>query len=381
MLWENLFPHLHPASPDPAEATIAARLSILYTWYRAQPRAFIPDSSTFDINNDALQKANIRLTHIAYLGSIILLSRRPLIRAIERGDLPRDTAQSRRETAVGSRKDELDDLQYAEGCIGAAINALGHVHTLVAPISPSASNTPPLAVFVDHDSDVKDVRSCRAVLGAFFAAAVTVLLYLSLQPEGSAEFRHNEGLLDRVSRIIDDLSALPETQDMARFFRTTLGPIMSALVARSHSRPPYPHPENGPLGVSGKRLIADITMLLKHPTVGVEWLPFESPLWSWRDLLSVPGLGPAGGRMVGDARTSASDCTYGGGEGGISPPRRLEKRARTANDDAETQWGREPSVPSTTARSTTGSVEEWQGQTAVSKELEALFNRNNTSVT
>jgi hypothetical protein len=194
------------------------------------------------------------------------------------------------------------------------------------------------------------------------------LLHLSLQPEGSAEFRH-EGLLGKVSRIIDDLAALPETQDMARYFCVTLGPFISALFARSLSHYPHHCPESRPLGDSAEQLTTDITALLKHPTVGVEWLPFEGPLWTWRDLLSAPGLGPVGGRMVGDARTSVSDRTYRGGEEGSSPSRGMDKRARIANEEA---------VPFTTARSSEEAVEEWNlGKPVVSKELEALFNRDN----
>ena len=369
MLWENLFSHpplLHPPSPDSAEANIATKLSALYNWYREQPLIFMPGSSTFDINIDALQKANIRLAHIEFFGSIILLSRYPLIRAIERGDLPRDTAQPRQETAAGSRKHELDDLQYAEGCIEAAIKVLSHVQTLVAPIPPSTSNTSSLAIFAEHGSDV---RSCRAVLGVFFAAATTVLLHLSLQPEGSAGFRDNKGLLETVSGIIDNLVALPETQDMTHKFRATLGPFVSALRARYHSR----YPESTPLGVPAKALIADITALLKHPTVGVEWLPFEGPFWTWQDLLSAPRLGPVGDRMVGDARSSSSDRTYRGGEEGSSPTQGAEKRAKISNEE---------SSPSTAVRSSMEVVEEWNsGRAAVSKELEALFNKNNPPAT
>jgi hypothetical protein len=342
LLWENLFPHpplVHPA--DPTGASLATKLSILYAWYRSQTRAFIPDSSTFDINNDALQKANIRLAHIAYFGSIILLSRYPLIRAIERGDLPRDA--SRRDTATGRRKNELDDLQYAEGCIDAAINALNHVHTLVAPISPSSP------AFSEHDSDVKDARSSRTVIGVFFCASLTVLLHFSLQPEGAQKAE----LLDRVLRTIEHLHNFPETLDMAGQFRSILSPFVNAICYPSY----FGRRPSVDTGIN-RRLTTDISNLLKHPTGGIEWLPYHSPSWSWRDLLAAPNALPVGGRMIGDTTVTPTDRTLRGGEGGNSPSRGMDKRVRTNAEDTESQWDRD------------------HRQAAVSKELQALFQLN-----
>jgi len=376
LLWENIFPHpplLNPTA-DPAESNIAEKLTVLYTWFRSLSRAFIPDDSAFDINNDALQKANIRLAHIAYSGSVILLSRYPLIRSIERGDLPRDTAHhTRRETTPARRKSELDDLQYAEGCIDAAINAVQHVHSLVSPISPSCSTTPPLAALTEGDSGVKDVRSSRTVLGVFFVATLTVLLNISMQSEHSQDARISESLLERISQTISDLEGLPETTETARKYRNTLRPFVAALSARSPS--PYtniPHPYRlqsadsvtGPFSIARKQLTADLIALLRQPQ-STEWFTHPSPLWCWKDLLVSPRAPPIGGRMVDEVSKDGGNRTLREGEGGHSPSRGSDKRARTnsvAVEDLDGEMAR--------ARE---AAEQWK----VSKELEMLFQKSN----
>lgn len=330
ILWENLFPH---PNPDPAESIIATRLSTLYSWFRSQPRAFLPDTSTFDINNDALQKANIRLSHAAYFGAIILLSRFPLIRSIERGDLPRDTAQSQRESASGRRKGELDDLQYAEGCIDAAYNAVNHVHTLISQKSHSGSTG---LAFSDNDATVKDIGSCRMVLGVFFISVLTILLHISLQSAQTMDARQND-VLEKISQVIAEMDLNTDVQDMSRQHRARLRTFLDAISARSSShysnysasfRPPSSD-SISPLGISGKRLTADLIHMLQQPQGGVDWLAYHSPLWCWKDLLTTPGALPVGGRLI-EPSPKNSDRTLrsASGESGSTPPRGLDKRAK-----------------------------------------------------
>jgi hypothetical protein len=300
LLWDNLFPH--PPLLHPGEADISAQLSTLYTWYRSQTRAYIPDSSTaFDINNDALQRASIRLAHTAYFGSIILLSRHPLLRAIDRGDFP--ASQQSRGT---HRKNELEDLKAAEGCVAAGINALNQVQMLVAPSTPGFS-----------DRDAVEARSSRVVLCVFFMAALTVLLHMALDFPPLDDQQQQQ--LVRILRTIEELHAVPETVEMGQHFRKVLQPFINALYHQEADR---------------RRLAKDIENLLKHPTAGIEWLPYISTAWSWRDLLQAPNATPVGGRMI-PAAEAPVDRTLRSGEGGSTPPRGLDKRARMAEEDVD----------------------------------------------
>jgi PAS domain-containing protein len=284
LLWDNLFPE---PSFDPTDnGNVASKLTVLYTWFRSLSRSFIPEDSAFDIQNDALQKANIRLSHISYLGSIILLSRHSLIRAIERGDYPNS------QPSVTRHKSALDDRQYAVDCFNAAVNAITHIHSLITPISPSTSSTPPIAAFTD-DHSLKDIRSSRTVVGVFFISTLIILLHLSvLRPH---EMANHDSLMDKTTQIINDLRSLPETAEVANRYKAILQPFVAFVM---QSQPAHQYPDY--LYAQGQKVKEQLIGLLRMPQGGAEWVPYRDPrVWSWKDLLAAPGAIPVGGRMEG----------------------------------------------------------------------------------
>lgn len=371
LLWANIFtpppPTPSPAS-EPAVSNTAARLTVLYTWFRSLSRSFVPEDSAFDINNDALQRANIRLAHIVHLGSVILLSRLALVRCIERGETPRDPAAaamapaetaavvttaatttaaqaSRRDSTSAQRKGELDDLQYAEGCIHAAINTVTLVHALVSTTSPASA----LSVFADCELGVRDVRCCRAVLGVFYVATLTVLLHLSIRPEHHDPWQC-ETLLERISLTISDFETLPETAHTARHYRDVLRPFVNAL--SGHPPSPQPHdvpyhcepagePITGPRSASGRKVTADLAAMLRHGHDGSEWFPYHSPLWCWQDLLMTPAVFPV---LLPPPRRASEDDSQRDAVGDQGP-QRPAKRQRIADVcvdvDGEMVWTRD----------------------------------------
>ncbi|KAI5813614.1 hypothetical protein BZA77DRAFT_118288 [Pyronema omphalodes] len=284
ILWDNLFPE--PSFNPTDNSNVASKLTVLYTWFRSLSRSFIPEDSAFDIQNDALQKANIRLSHISYLGSIILLSRHSLIRAIERGDYPNS------QSSVTLPKSALDDRQYAVDCFNAAVSAITHIHSLITPISPSTSSTPPIAAFTD-DHSLKDIRSSRTVVGVFFISTLIILLHLSvLRPH---EMANHDSLMDKTTQIINDLRSLPETAEVANRYKAILQPFVAFVM---QSQPTHQYPDY--LYAQGQKVKEQLIGLLRMPQGGAEWIPYRDPrMWSWKDLLAAPGTIPVGGRMEG----------------------------------------------------------------------------------
>ncbi|KAI5802075.1 hypothetical protein FPQ18DRAFT_4063 [Pyronema domesticum] len=284
LLWDNLF--LDPSFDPTDNSSVASKLTVLYTWFRSLSRPFIPEDSAFDIQNDALQKANIRLSHISYLGSIILLSRHSLIRAIERGDYPNS------QPSVTRHKSALDDRQYAVDCFNAAVNAITHIHSLITPISPSTSSTPPITALTD-DHSLNDIRSSRTVVGVFFISTLIILLHLSvLRPH---EMANHDNLMDKTTQIINDLRSLPETAEVANRYKATLQPFVAFVM---QSQPAHQYPDY--LYAQGQKLKEQLIGLLRMPQGGAEWVPYRGArVWSWKDLLAAPGAVPVEGKMEG----------------------------------------------------------------------------------
>jgi hypothetical protein len=419
-LWDNLWPPTPPgynlALIDPATKNIFAKLATLNEWNRSWNPLFLSNSSAVDLSHDDHQKANIRLIRIGYLGTIILLSRFALVRSIERGHLPQQQSDSPSSSSSGCTKNEADDIQIAEGCINAAIEAVNYVHSLVSPSPPTTISSVSSVVQAEVRAEFNDMRSSRMVLGVFFCSSLTVLLYLSIEPSfdgtgtGTSSIARKRipgpTLLAKIQQTLDDLYSIPAAHDYAVRYQKALQPFTDPIAAAINNRMATTATTTSTNSTNTIQTPSDITWvqeiieILKRPNAGGDWMPYPNPWWNWADLLMTPSAPPLN---EGGNRSSRSTNT---GDGNSTKARRgpsPDKRARldTASGNEKHKHHRQPHthhhhqygsngdyaginstnngarlnvISSTAASAKRGSVSD--GAT-VSPELEALFRRNN----
>ncbi|KAI5778286.1 hypothetical protein EDC01DRAFT_369386 [Geopyxis carbonaria] len=381
-LWDILCPPilLGEAYPTTPEVDVDNRLASINGWFLNLPGSFHPHMAEFGDSNDSLQQANLRLAHVAYLACTVVVTRLGLVRAVERGDFisppPQLSAdQQPPRSRQGKPKDEGDDFRYAETCIDAAIKACKVIRSMtslyLSSSSSSAPGSPPRPV---EPTAVRSICTCRVVINTFFIAALTVLLHVSVQPDHPPKIPQNEALLDIISHTMSDFCHL--VPDLAQQYNPVLSPFITSLRSMK-GRPAYTQraplhghhhqrrpsagapPETPPAPAT--RVAAELTEILKKPWSNVAWVPFQSPCWVWKDLLTDHHAPPSGNPIDGSRSCSPS---VPGTSGTLT----------VLDDDRDKRVRRTDEIPyplnPTEEERKVGEV--W----GMSKELEALFGRS-----
>jgi len=253
-------------------------LSTLRTWYSSLPSNFVPSKPEFESTADAAHKTNVRLTYIAYLLSILLLTRHAVI----------EERSASREPPL---YDEDERVRIRNQCIDAAWEV---ICALKATLSEPS-----------NDEEIRLLQGSRLAINSFLCATVAFLARPTTLPSSPEQ---KETINSTLSLFLQN----PNSTALARRY----APLITS--------PPPPD--------------TDYIALLRRPFCSAV---FDPSLWTATDLLNSPtamtGEMPRGKRP---RQTSVSSSGNTGSWATVQTPResspgRMRARPRAKTDTQE----------------------------------------------